>query len=364
MAETWLRIANPFGLDLTEVGDFFSLEYTRALNDVGVLQVSLKPDFNIGFLPLDGRIQVWRKVPGNLAYLDTETVWFIRKIRRATTSAGDELTVTAYSATELLKRRIVAYNAQTAQSAKTDFTDDMMKAIVYENLGGGAIAARDISAYLSIQADLGAGPTLTKAFSRRMLLPILQELSDASADTGPRILFDIVAPTPDALEFRTYATRRGNDHTLSGAAPLVLSTATGSLSSIEIVEDYSEEATYVYGKGDGTLDAAVVEEAEDVARVGASPFNRREVLADAGNTISEAAVSGAALRRLEEGLPRRTFKAEITDTPASLYGVHWAWGDEVSVEYHGVTYDCIVDRVHRSITDAGERAEARLERGV
>jgi hypothetical protein len=364
MAETWLRIANPFGLDLVEVGDFLSLDYTRALNDIGVLQVSLRPDFDMGFLPLDGRIQVWRQVSGYLAYLDTETVWFIRKIRRATTEGGDELTVTAYSATELLKRRIVAYNAQTAQSAKTDFADDMMKEIVYQNLGAGAIAARDISAYLSIQADLGAGPTLTKAFSRRVLLPVLQELSDASADTGPRILFDIVAPTPDALEFRTYATRRGNDHSLSGASPLILSTATGSLSSVEIEEDYSEEATYVYGRGDGALDAAVVEEAEDAARVGASPLNRREVLTDAGNTINPTAVANAALDGLEAGRPRRTFRADIVDTPASLYGVHWAWGDEVSAEYGGVTYDCVVDRVHVSVTDAGESVEARLERGA
>lgn len=362
MAETWVRIADPFGIDLAEVHDFLSLEYVRALNDAGYLNLSLRTDFDTSLLRIDGRIQVWRQVGAGSAYLDTETVWLIRDWHWSSSESGDVLEVKAYSAAELLTRRIVAYNAATAQAAKTDLVDDMMKEIVEENFGVTAGGARDISALLSIQANLGAGPTLTKAFSRRQVLSVLKELSEASADTGPRIWFDIVAPTPDTLEFRTYAGARGADHSITtGTNPIVLSLGNGTLSDVDLREDYSNEITYAYGRGDGREENAVVQPAEDVARSGASPLNRREGLIDAGNTVSATAVLNAAYKGLDEGRPRRTFKAAIADTLATQYGVDWVWGDVVSAEYLGVTYDCVVDRVRVSVTDAGEDVDARLE---
>ena len=363
MSETWLRIADPFGVDLLEYGDFVSLSYARSLNDFSPLRLALPTSFDRTLLRKDGRIQVWRQATDGPITLDTETVWFIRRWRDTSSQDGTKLLeVTAYSASYLLASRIIAYTAGSAQAVKAAPADNMMKAIVRENLGASAGAGRNISAYLSVQADLSLGVSLSKAFSRRNVLTVLQDISEQAATAGTPVYFDIVAPTPTTLEFRTYATVRGTDRGLSSASPLILSEDRGSLSGVELDDDATEEVTYAYGRGDGIQENAVIATASDAARIGSSPFGRRERLQDAGNTVSATVVLAYAQKALEEGLPRRTFRAAIVDTPSAAYGRHWFWGDVVAAEHDGITRNCTVEKIQITLTDTeGERIEARLE---
>jgi len=99
MSETWLRIADPFGVDLIEYGDFVSLSYARSLNDFSPLRLALPTSFDRTRLRKDGRIQVWRQATDGPITLETETVWFIRRWRDTSSQDGTKLLeVTAYSA--------------------------------------------------------------------------------------------------------------------------------------------------------------------------------------------------------------------------------------------------------------------------
>jgi len=356
----YLEVADPFGTKLSQSDDFIGLEYARVVNDVGALVVELRPDTDVSLYRLDGRIGVWRRTAAGYA-LEMETVWLIRKWQRTLTETGERtLRVTAYSANALLERRIVAYHVASAQGSKTAAADDVMKAIVRENLGVLADPARDWSALLSVAADAALAPTVSKEFGRRNVLTALQEIAAASAEAGTRLYFDIVTPTSGALEFRTMIGQRGVDHSASSPAPLVLSPERGTLAEGQLTDDYGAAASFIYAGGQGEEDARTLVEVEDAELSGASPFGRIERLRDArqASTIDELQSEGEAA--LRESRPVRLFSGRISETPQARYGVDWGWGDRVAVVFEGVGLTCHVAAVQVSVREGTETIQATL----
>lgn len=353
----YVEVMDPFGVPLTQIDDYLALSYTRVTNGVGVLTLDLSPDIERDLFRLDSRLGVWRQPAGGSLALDTETVWLVRRVRRTLDAKGERrLQVTAYSASELLARRIVAYTAGSAQAAKTDYVDDMMKEIVAENLGGDATDAdRDWSALLDVAADLGAADSVSKAFAWRNVLTVLQELGEANG-----VYFDVVSPTRGALEFRTYISQRGQDRTLSSANPLIVSPEMGNLATGDYAEDYSAEASCVYAGGQGVGADREVSEVEDATRIGASPFGRREAFADARGGATGNSLDAEAAAALFAGRPRRLFAGKIADTPQCRYGLHWGWGDKVTAQFEGESFDCHVSAVKIAIASGRETIDAQL----
>jgi hypothetical protein len=386
MANYTLWLSTPAGEPLAVLDTFVSLEYQRIVNHTGHANISgaqgtlpLRLVTYADALPMqvigrDSRLHIWRTngvAAGNgqqdvlphTQELDTETTWFIRRIRTLLTEDGQHLVeLGAVPAIDLLASRIVAYPTGSQQAVKSGPADDVMKAIVRENLGFlAADSERDLSAWLTVAPDVGLAPVVQKSFARRNLLDVLRELAEASAEAGTMLAFDIVSPTPDRLEFRTFVGQRGADHSFpAGSNPVVLSPDTGTLARAERTTDYSDEATVIYAAGQGADAQRRLAQVSDQDRLRGSPFAWRERLLDARHIGSDPDLAAEARAALVAGRPRHTFQAEIVSTPGSTYGQHWRWGDRVTAVVAGEVLTCHIDAVQVTVANGRDTVRAHL----
>lgn len=328
---------------------FAALRYRRALNEVTelVMRMPLAAAPTASFFALDARLEVW--IDGRL---DTETQWFVRVPPHVETDeAGQQfMVVRASCALYLVQGRIVAYADGSLQTDKSGPSDDLIKEYVGENLGAGALADRNLSAWLTLDDPLGLAATVQKVAPRRNLLLVCQELARASAQAGVALFFDVVW-NGQQLQFRTYAGMRGRDRS-RGAARLVLGPGWGTLDAAAQRADHRDELTVVYTSDAGNLLAV-----SDDDRRGASPFNRRE------QYVSSPADSGGAEADspLFRGRPRTSLTGSLRSTSTVQYGRDWQWGDLVAVE--GMAEPFAVHAVGVTIANGGMQATAELRSG-
>ena len=340
MTEHYIRYMDFAGNLIETITDFALLEYGRAKNEIGVLDMAL-PANAMPVLPIvDGRLEVYRKVGAGAFYLDGETQWLIRKFWYSGHPNNPTLNIQAFDMMTLLDRRYVEYPADTTYTSKTDFTDDMMKDIADENAGAAAlVATRNMAPYLSIQADLGLAPATTKAFSWRKMFPLLQELAEISLENGTWLGFDVVKVSDTESQFRTYANYRGNDV----SASVTVSPENGALVDAVLMYDYSGEITEVTAGGRGEGVDRVTVPVTDPVRLARSPLNRIEKAIDARQTESTAALLAEAEAELKAGRPKIILEGQINDTDDLKFGVHYNYGDIITAQYMGIVIPCHVD---------------------
>jgi len=274
------------------------------------------------------------------------------------------ISLLAYSGIVILDTPIVDYESGTSYAKKTDQVDDLMKAIIRENRGALATNSdRDISDWLTVEADMAAGPSTTKAFAWRNVLAVLRELAQEADDAGTAVFFDVVySPGTTALEFRTFVTQRGIDHGSTGAKQVVLSPRNGTLSEIRrsYISSGERNAITVGGRGEKT--DREIERDTDAARIALSPFNRRELFVDARNAEEgdTAALQAEAKAALKNYRPRETFSAKIRDTEAIKYGREYGFGDRIIAEFRERAVDCRLDSVSVLVERGLETIRAEL----
>jgi hypothetical protein len=338
------------------VNDFVSLSYANVANGVGSASLIvragqipdywLRPDYLLAITTSDD--------PAAPERLEGQCRWRVVVIEEDL--AKGETTLTADSSLCLLAGREVRYAAGSAQAQKTAAADDMIKAIARENLGSSATdAARQLSATVfGVAADVGAAPSLTKAFSRKNALQVCQEIAAASAAAGAPIFFDIVW-TGAIYELRTYAGQRGRDRGAGSTSPLIIEDSW--LRNVRIRRDYRVERTSVEAAGQGDGAARDTQIAEDASGIARSLWARTEATVSAtGVTKGDTAgVLAEARRGLYEQRARLTFSATMIDTPQTRYGRDWGWGDRLTLSVRGVTYPVRVDA--REVRISGGRRE-------
>lgn len=362
--ELWLTNDRGDRIDLLDEAEGFS--WNKVINDVGHCEVRLHGTYERIQLQPDFRIEIWRS-PSDAARLKLENIFFIRRIITETMADGlDRITVFGVDPTELLKRRIVAYAAGSAQANKTDFIDDMMKDIVRENLGATAAAARDYTANgFTVQPDAGLGPSITKSFARRNVLNIIQDLSDAARVAGNEVYFMVVPTSVTTFEFRTFINQPGQDlrHGHS-ASPVIFGLDYGNLENPSLEEDYEEEFNFIYGGGQGEGAARVIQTAQDNNRINTSIWNRRETFRDARHEATGAGVTSEAQAMLTEGRPKLRFQANLLSVENSCYGLDWNFGDRVTTEYMKRQFDSLIRAVEISVDqNRKEIVSGRVEVG-
>src|SRR6266540_3345424 len=297
------RLANIAPAWSARTGYRFSyLRYRRSGHELTelILRMPKKSAPPRGFFALDSRIEVWRADGSGPARLDMETVWFVRVPPKLVYGPKGEqlIEVRAVNGLYLLAGRIVAYAAGSAQALKIGPADNVMKAVVRENLGSLAVAERNLSAWLTVDSDVGAGSNVYRTFPRANVLRVLQSLSRASAQGGNQVFFDVV-PENGGLVFRTFLGQRGADHRHTAADPVTLSPEFGTLQNVEKAEDHRDEFTVIYTAGQGSGDERMLVTLTDADRANASPLNRREQFVDARYIPTEQGLSteaDAALR--------------------------------------------------------------------
>lgn len=344
-----------------------SINYARALGYPGSMTLELPVDaYDPQIFEIDSRIEFWRDIGEGRRILDTDAPFFIRRRRRKRSADGEvTLTISGPSAVELCNRRIVNYNAGSAQASKNAPADNMMKAIMRENFGTSASATRQVSAeYLAIGGDFSLGPTVRAKFSRRNVLEVLRDLMFGSFSTGTPTFFDVVRYDQRALLFRTYVGQRGADHGRSSSEPVVFSAEAGNLTEDEFDENYEEEVTFATAGGSGQEADRVTASYNETTRSGRSPFGRREAWVDARDDADPTSLNQDATAAVNEGRPRLTVAGSLQSTEGTRYGKHWGFGDRVVAEIFGFELEVWVSAVAVSITEGGEENVTAKVEGV
>jgi len=406
--EIWLTDDGGKRITLLDQAAFFS--YSRAIAGLGTSQIGLpyrefKKQVNPPFAP-DRRLEFWRS-PLDGYPLRLEGTYLLRE-PKIYTRETDNIQIIEFfgrSPLDLLRRRWVIQAAGTSHTAKTAAIDDMMKAIVREQMLYGfavdqAGAPDNTRAYpaveFRVQADLSLGPSISKRFADKNVLDILKELKDTSFQlhednsTDRKIYFDVVsrdlrgfeiyildeatgAPmlaedgqylldeqsgkSSDKIgfEFQTFADLRGLDRT----DKLVFSVENSNLEAPFYIKSHFNESNsiIVRGSGRGESRAAVV--VDDDARVNSSRWNRCENLVSASYEVDDTELQTVGAAELKIGQPVEELYASFLNTPGSedaprsLYGIDWDLGDLVSVWYADQYFQCEIVIVYVGVDENG-----------
>lgn len=364
--EIWLD--DPAGNRITQLSTTAGFAYSRVENDKGWLINNLPDTFDQNLITLpDGIIEIWRGFgPGTLRL---ENAFFIRKRKKLSISGNHVIELGGPGISDLFRRRIVAYKAESAQALMTNEADDMMKQVVRDNLGASAAAGRNLTLIgggLTIQKDLAKGPSITKAFAWKKVDQALKDIADTAKQKGTKLCFDLVPIITDssiiAFEFRTYTGQRGDDHGSSSSSPLYFGEEFGTLQDPVFEEDFTEESNYIYVGGQGQDATRTIEEVPDTARMARSIWNRCEDFKDARNQEDTEALKSEGNEALHQGRPRYYFSGKIVETENMRYGRDWHFGDLVVGVGFGRQSDCIISAVKVTKEGSGnETVEAWLE---
>lgn len=358
-----LRVRSPDGASelfrtrsFLETGPSPGLAYVLNAGNIGALTVTLPPELN-SLLPKDARIGVWRSVNGAPAQLEGGSVYLIRKWDYA-----DNFTVvTGVHANHIMTGRCSLYATSTAASLVTSDIDSDLKDTWRVNFTADATASGlrasttgsspgdgtyvDISAYVSRQANLGGTfPTIKKLFSWRNIHDVFLELCEASYQAGTYAVVEIVAPTESTLEFQAFYGQRGVDRRFSTGSNLIFTAARGNLENALLTIDAINEVTFAQAGGQGiSTGVRYVATAIDTARAGETPFGRREIFIDDSNNTSVASLTDMAQSAVQSGIPVITATGDLTETDTCIRGVHYDFGDYVTVVVQGQQYDMRLD---------------------
>ena len=339
---------------------FESVSWIRARNTIGNLNIVLPSAmYDTSIFKTDDIFELWRTV-GNITYLEGDTLWFLRDTEKTfgTKNRGNTCTLIAYDALELLKRRIIAYYANTVYTDKINFVDDMMKNVVRENFGSASIDAnRNISNLLSVSPNSSGGVILEKEIAWQNVLDSLQDMADSAEASGQRVLFDIVYDG-GALQFRTYIDLRGNDLTNRH----ILSVDSGNLTDVVVRNNRFDEANYIYALGDATGDIRPYTIVKNDSLINESVYNLREFADTAGDSVDEELLGDAGNRILYENRPRVIYEGNIVNTLQFTYGIDYNYGDKLTIYVDGQYRDVYVDTVSGNVDSAnGEMIDIILQ---
>lgn len=352
IVEVWM--STPEGVRTTCLDYATEIEYALKCNDRAPFRLKLPKKFDRKLIKLDNIIEIRRGFePGTM---HGDYCGLVRAWKFSDDAGADYTELYGFSLLDLLRRRVVAYAAGTAQASMTDQADDMIKAIVKDNLGSDSVAARDLTSVgggFTIQADLADGASITKAFSFKNVLDICQEIAAASAQAGTEVFFDIVPTATNtgtgglAFVLETYTGQRGSDRTADSDAPVFVGTNWDNLQNGSLESDYSDEINYAYVLGLGDEDARETTEVTEAGRSGMSIWDRCEGSKDARNTElgDTNARTGEGLTYLDENKPLFKFGGQIIETSSFRYGRDFFWGDKITASYGGYMIDCQIKTI-------------------
>ena len=388
MATYELWLTDDSGQRMFPLEKYINFAYTRS----SMYQSTLQIQFNFKewtkmvqpFFRPDWRIEVWRS-PAYGYPLLLEDVYMLRKPEVYTREEDGVQTffLRGRNGIDLLNRRCVIQYTDTAYTTKTDYIDDLMKAIVREQMLDGScldytgVSDNDRSypqGEFSVQADLSLGPEVTLSFADRNVLDICRELMELSfnlnlSDSTNRKIYYGVVPVdlsgttatlaePNAktgYEFRTFADLRGADRTDG----VEFSIENGNLRTPTYIESHFDEVNAVYVKGQGLDASRATLEVENLSLIKKSRWNRCEAVRTASYEADASGLQGEADVALGEGRPIFNLDSVFLNspgsenTPRSLYGIDWNMGDLLPVSYAGKQFEIEVVNVYVSVDDQG-----------
>ena len=359
-----IRITDPYGTTIKILERFTSLDYSRKVNHIGELSLTTEdPDDKDVFLP-ENRIEVWRN-NGTTARMDLDAVWFIHTVIPTYYASGAVMyEVQASDQIGILDRRVIPYNEGNPTTEKQAEADDVIKDIMRENFGASAEDSdRDLSDYITVQADQTLGPQVTIFCAKDNVYDTLKEIADTSYESGTFLAFDLVY-NPDAgtFEFRTYINQRGVDRSVVySAESLIVGIEKGSLANIAFTDSRKDEKNYIYAGAKDLVGIVPIQTASDADSIAISPYHRRELFLNASSSDDADELQDEANRSLEENRYRERFEATLAQEFAiENYGDGFDIGDKVSVSFDGKIYTAFVDAIGVHVDTNGESIDVVL----
>lgn len=343
---------------LSDVGQF---GFGRILNGVGEWYLNLPSSFDMGLVPLDNLIEFWRAPEGGA--LTLFGIGFIKEIERRTHGRR----ISGPDQNDILRSRIVAYEAGSAYSEKTDNYDDMMKAVIRQNLGSSSTdTTRDLSAYnLTVEVDNGLAPSGTLGFAWLNILDALNKMADASYEAGTELYYDLVpviqADQTIGFNFRTYINQPGQDRREGTPSPVFFGEKWGNLLDGVVTENARDELNYCYIGGEGEESDRIIEEVSNDTRIDRSPWNRREGFVNYSNTSDTDILVSAGYAEITEYRPRKRFSGQLVDTPKARFGIDWGLGYRVTCDHDGEQFDALIRQVDIEVDSGNEKINVRVE---
>lgn len=363
MATVSLWLYTPTGTLLQPGVSVASLEWTLQEGAFGVLTATgPTSEIDKSYFQLDARFHVMRSIDGGPFYVEGNAPFLLRYWEFAEDESGAEFwSIEAYTPEYIPSGRIVDTFASTPEvtnplATKAGNADDVIKEFVDQNMVSATTAARNIT--MTVEADLSLGQSTTKSASRDNLLDVITDLCEDSNKLGTYLTWGIVY-SGDALLFRTWTGQRGVDHTSTSGDPIIVSKMLGNLAQPKTYFDYRTEITCVRALGRGDGSSRMTSRQEDATRSGGSPYAYRESVVET-QAETQAALDAEARAELNKGRAIRGFTGKLLDVEGNRYGERVNFGDMVTAEHGGYSYDCHLSRVHGT-WDGTEALDIDLE---
>lgn len=340
---------------------FVALRASRLVSGIGVMALTLERDAVEIALQPDLRMVITREAGG---YTHLFGGYLLRRWVQSLEDGRETVTLYGLCYNSLLERRIVAYKAGTSQAQKSGAADNVLKAVIRENLGSSAGTGRNITAFgFSVEGDLTQCSSIQAAFAYRKLTDAANQIAEiAWGKNGERLYWD-VTPTDIGwtMEFRARKDRLASDRRISSSNPLWISPDIGVVQSVIMDFDRSDEINWVLGggRGEGT-DRETVTVSDD-ARIAESVINRHEVFFDGASYDTTAGLTDASNRRLREGMPKLDIATELVETDEVVYGREFEAGSLLTVQALGTEYEVIVRGAELAIDANRDDIKLRLE---
>lgn len=341
-----VRLYNPNKRYLRLIDNYASLNIGRKQNAIGSVTVTMTD----AALPIEPHsiMLVERSVNNGAPSLFGETIFFVEKLNYN----SEGISYTAYDANYLLNWRIVAANSGTHYADKELHADDYIKALAREAFGSLTVDTRRVWP-IAIEPDLSLCPVIKQESARDKLINVYQTLTQASAEKGTPLFFDIIADCDLNLTLRTYANYRGIDR-----QSLVLSHDHLLNAELEIDDTNSPTVIYSGGKGKGEDRQVELVYSDEATR---TAFAWREAFVADKDLSSKQSLIDEGYSQLQAKRRKISLSADLVSSPEMAFGRHFNFGDVVTTEAYGYRVACSIDEINVDIADGQADLKIRLE---
>lgn len=342
---------------------FDDCKYSRALNNVGVLAMTLPSDADwASIFSLDALVDIERTSPVT-GLLQIEDTYFVRLTHRFRENNQERFVVGGLSLNHLLARRIVDPvddpMAAGGYSTKAGPADDILVSYATQQAGSSASAERQFPNF-TVAASNSVGSSVGRRLRYENLLTVFQDVCNAS-----NVDFIITRLTGNNLRLTVLpiGTDRTRTRNYPGAPVVELNPIRGNLNNPSLLFDRKDEQNYVYALGQGPGETRILQKLQG-AGIHDSPYNRIEFTADArtadrGNTT---ALLTDARSALYDKQPKNEFTFKPTGfEPGNVYRLDWDVGDILTCSWDDVTIDLRIRAVEITLDAGGETITPTLE---
>lgn len=372
------RNLNVIGID----DSIISFECSRVENSPGAFSMVTPMCAMYENIDIDYVVELQRSFDGGKTWInDLETAWFVRAFTIQQEGPKETVVIAGHDSVGLLERRLLSWftvkNTEIEQnyySIKYMPADKMMIEVVKENLTPqillappddipGSVSAMNISSkifpYFEVNEVYFSGVPVVKAeFAWKSVLDALKTIAEAALQESCRLVFDMkFIPRRKIFSFVVRPDILGEDRSKT----ILFSAAAQNISSISMVKDHANEATWIHVGGEGQNDLKLYH------AVGSSsepdwPFYPIEAYVDAQNSKNDPDIlNRRGLHELAMRKPRWIFKANVIDVPWCRFGFHYKFGDRVSIQHRGITSTCRISQVRLSYENKKFNIEIPLE---